>query len=332
MSDINLEDTALLTSHIKEYWHQQITPYASNLGDISESVGLIGFCCDAGVKRNNGRVGASQGPTAFRDHMRKVACHNTLSSTIDFGDIVVIDDQLEAGQKELSVLVAKQVQQVKRLLVIGGGHETAYGTFCGLHEALGADCKIGIINLDAHFDLRQPGDAGASSGTPFYQIQALTGPDNFYYFCMGLARESNTQILFDRADEWGVMYRTDSQMKHSDLDQIKRELQSFAQSCDALYLTIDMDVLPHYQAPGVSAPAVRGVDLDVIESVIDQVIDCAQYCRFGLPVVELTELNPNHDPQGVTARTAAFLANRMLKSATVPINFSAQNSKQKERI
>jgi formiminoglutamase len=293
-------------------WHHRVIPSPDGLFDSNQYRGLIGFCCDVGVNRNNGRIGAAEGPAALRGQLRNIALHDDDFQLIDFGDVVVTDEELEAGQQQLAEQVAAVITQVGRLLVVGGGHETAYGSFCGLHKALGADSRIGIINLDAHFDLRRPGNLGPSSGTPFFQIQALTGADKFHYCCMGVAREANTEALFRRADEWGVHYRTDTEMRSADLEQINTELKSFAQTCDALYLTIDMDVLPHYQAPGVSAPAVRGVSLDVIEAVIDQVIDSAQYCRFGLPLVELTELNPSHDPQRVTARTAAVLAGRML--------------------
>lgn len=101
-------------------------------------------------------------------------------------------------------------------------------------------------------------------------------------------------------------------MKPEHLTAIGAEIDAFAQQVDALYLTIDLDVLPHYQAPGVSAPASRGVNLEVIEAVVAFVQHSARHCRFGLPLVELTELNPSCDMQGVTARTAAVLANALL--------------------
>ena len=56
-------------------------------------------------------------------------------------------------------------------VVLGGGHEVAFGTYLGLarisRSAHPGD-RIGILNLDAHFDLR-PGPV-PSSGTPFRQI------------------------------------------------------------------------------------------------------------------------------------------------------------------
>lgn len=294
-------------------WHHRVVMANTETHLVrSESIGLLGFACDLGVKRNLGRQGAAEGPMALRDKLRNLAWHWGNRKLVDFGDIKIEDEDLETGQAQLSEEIVKAIPEVSRLLVVGGGHETAFGSFAGLQKALGPEASIGIINLDAHFDLRRPGFQGSSSGTPFYQAQTLTGTKNFHYYCLGLSRESNTESLFRRAQEWGVMYRFDHEMTLTDMPQLQADLFAFTEPLDALYLTVDLDVLPHYQAPGVSAPAARGVDLAVIEKTIDLVIDSAKQCRLGLPLVEISELNPMYDQQGVTASTAAMLACRML--------------------
>ncbi len=294
-------------------WHHQVILPDSKLSARADYSGLLGFCCDAGVERNNGRIGAAQGPEALRNQLKNLAWHNGDQQIIDFGDVKVSDSDMEAGQALLALQVGAALTKVSRLLVVGGGHETAYASFCGLRRALPTGSKIGIINLDAHFDLRCPDDRGPSSGTPFYQIQELVGADSFHYFCLGVAKESNTEALFKRANQWSVQYYTDTELNQLPPPQINNVLQKFCHNCDALYLTIDMDVLPHYQAPGVSAPASRGVSLQLIETLISIVSACAENCRYGLPLVEISELNPNYDQQQVTARTAAILAAQLLQ-------------------
>jgi len=293
-------------------WHHRVDIDSDGDQPGADHTGLIGFSCDIGVRRNHGRPGAAQGPAAFRGQMRNIAWHGDTQRLWDFGDVLAEGEALEEAQATLAEQVSAALKKVSRLLVIGGGHETAWGSFCGLHAALPEGTRIGIINLDAHFDLRRPEAVGPSSGTPFYQIRELTGADNFHYCCLGVAEESNTGTLFNRARAWGVHYRTDHDMTLAQLDEIRAEIDRFAGSVDALYLTIDMDVLPHYQAPGVSAPATRGVSLEVIEAVIAQIKHSARQCRLGMPLVELTELNPACDSQGVTARTAAVLASALL--------------------
>ncbi|MDT9702772.1 arginase family protein, partial [Streptomyces sp. P17] len=55
---------------------------------------------------------------------------------------------------------------------------------------------------------------------------------------------------------------------------------------DLVYLTLDLDVLPHWQAPGVSAPAARGLPLAVVEHLIAQVRQAGPKLRLA-DVVEL---------------------------------------------
>jgi formiminoglutamase len=81
---------------------------------------------------------------------------------------------------------------------------------------------------------------------------------------------------------------------------------------DLIYLTIDIDVLSHFQAPGVSAPAARGVPLSTIEQIIALTLEKA---GDRLALADLVELCPAYDQDGVTAKTAALLARRILMSA-----------------
>ena len=74
--------------------------------------------------------------------------------------------------------------------------------------------------------------------------------------------------------------------------------------------TTCLDVLPAAVAPGVSAPAPRGVDLDVIESVIDAVASCGK-----LRLADIAELNPAFDIDQRTARVAARLVARIVETA-----------------
>lgn len=293
-------------------WHQKVSP--SSMDNSNSSVGFLGFACDAGVRRNKGRLGAAAGPYALRRQLANLAWHGDADLLVkDFGTVEVDGDALELGQEELASKVAGALPSVRRLLVVGGGHETAWGSFSGLARMFDPTAtRIGIINLDAHFDLRMTGEQGPSSGTPFAQIAEQFGREAFHYCCLGLAKTGNTESLFKRADELGVSYREDRDMRVSDIPEVLEQVRAFCRGLDMLYLTIDLDVLPHYQAPGVSAPAARGVALEVVEAVIDEVEHLASSLPKGMPLVEISELNPEFDESGVTAKTAALLADTLL--------------------
>ncbi|MGO2031996.1 MAG: arginase family protein, partial [Glutamicibacter ardleyensis] len=167
--------------------------------------------------------------------------------------------------------------------------------------------RIGILNLDAHFDLRSA--PRRSSGTPFKDIandMQAAGRD-FRYAVIGISEPNNTRVLFDQAHALGVRYLVDEQCGAGNLEAVIEFVREFLGSVDQLYLTIDLDVLPAATAPGVSAPAAYGVPLEVIHAVCRYVADSG---KLGL--VDVVELNPSFDIDARTARTAARLINTLI--------------------
>ena len=291
-------------------WHQRMVL----LDEHSHGgVALLGFACDAGVQRNHGRIGARFAPTQVRRFLANIPVAKNAVALWDAGDVLCEGDALENAQaafaNEISQLLARDIFPIG----IGGGHEIAYASFCGLADYLADDLSaagrapnIGILNLDAHFDLRL--DERASSGTPFLQIAQDCERRGwaFHYCCLGVSEFANTTALFERARALQVNWRLDEQMQERHLSEILAQVEAFLALLDVLYLTIDLDVLPAAVAPGVSAPAALGVPLSVIEAVVDRV------CASGkLRVADLAEFNPEFDVDGHTARTAARLIARV---------------------
>lgn len=283
--------------------HQQVKPGARRA--------VIGFACDAGVKRNKGRVGAKEGPAALRQALANLSAPADAIPFSDLGDVVVADDALEVGQETLATAIGEVLSGLERLVVLGGGHETAFASFQGMRRAH-PRARIGILNLDAHLDLRLPGEAGGSSGTPFAQIRQLD-PDGFDYLCVGYAEEANTQALMKRAKDWNVGLVRDHELSANPLAAHPAITDLIGRN-DLFYLTIDIDVLSHFQAPGVSAPAARGLPLSTIEQIVSFAIKTAARLKTPLALADLVELSPAYDRDGVTARTAALLARRLLMS------------------
>lgn len=270
---------------------------------------LLGFVCDAGVKRNQGRIGAAQGPQAIRRALANLPAHG-IACLFDAGDIACEGDDLEAAQAALAQAVRRQLDAGAHPVVLGGGHEIAWGTWQGLRahlDAAGDRSRVLILNLDAHFDLRtaRPG----TSGTPFDQIaQACASAERpFDYACMGVSRLSNTASLFERARELKVTYVEDTDMQERHLEARLAQIDALINDVAHVYLTIDLDVLSASVMPGVSAPAAYGVPMSVVEAIVTHVR------RSGkLRVADLAEYNPHFDAQGTGARVAARLAYRLL--------------------
>lgn len=291
-------------------WHQVIQPFTASAGD--KGIALVGFACDAGVERNHGRTGARQGPTALRSALGNMPVH-ACTSIADAGDIVcqptAESDGLEQAQQALAQTVADILGTGKLPIALGGGHEIAWASFSGLAQHLAQReqaPRIGVINLDAHFDLRMA--ERASSGTPFRQIaeDCATRGWPFHYCCLGISSFANTQALFERAHKLGVHWRLDEEMTVARLQSTIDLVQAFTAQVDHVYLTVCLDVLPAAVAPGVSAPATRGVTLDVVEPLIDAVTTSGK-----LRTADIAELNPTLDIDQRTARVAARLVARI---------------------
>jgi formiminoglutamase len=293
-----------------QYWHQEIL--VSHIEDLKNNnptdIGIIGYVCDEGVKRNQGRIGAQKGPKSIRNKLGKLPIHFENKKIIDFGDVICIDENLEDCQKALSKTVSTLISNKILPIAIGGGHDIAYANFNGIKEAIKnvSNNKIGIINFDAHFDLRAV-ETQPSSGTPFHQI--ITENNAVAYFAIGIQQQSNPKELFEIAAQKKVSYISNFDCETFSKD-LKSNLNTFIKEVDYLYITIDMDGFSSAYAPGVSAPSALGFTPSFVYKVLaflfqsKKVISC-----------DIAELNPDFDRDDSTASLAARLVDYMVQIA-----------------
>ncbi|MGW5124854.1 formimidoylglutamase [Streptomyces sp. NPDC004069] len=277
-------------------WHNAVNADRPD----SPGLALIGFRSDEGVRRNGGRPGAADGPAAIRRALASKALGADLV-VHDAGDVNVVDGDLETGHENLAAAVRSLVRAGHLPIVLGGGHETAYGSYRGLASSGVLDGRrLGILNLDAHFDLRQADRA--TSGTPFRQIADLEQGRGatFTYAVVGISESSNTTALVRTAADLNVAFRTDEESQERHLDDVLDFVARFADQVDVLHLTLDLDVMPASAAPGVSAPAALGVPPTVVIEICRAV---AESGKLGL--FDVVELNPAYDRDHATAALAA---------------------------
>jgi formiminoglutamase len=237
--------------------HEVVRAY-DDTSAAGSSVVLLGFCSDEGVRRNLGRVGAKDGPAAIRAALAPLAWRAGDTLLFDGGDLVCEGDQLEQLHGELSTRVQELISAGHLPIVIGGGHEVAFGTGSGVLAAFPAPAKIGIINIDAHLDLRTP--PTRNSGSSFADLAACCAEDDreFSYLCLGASESSNSEALWSRAKSLQATCIIDLFVREN-WAKTRELCRSFIDRCDRIYLSVDMDVHPSHEAPGVSAPASLGV-------------------------------------------------------------------------
>ncbi len=290
-------------------WHQLIECIDLNSEEkLEDGCYFIGFCCDEGVRRNKGRVGSEDGPKFIRQAMCNLAGKSKMPRIFDAGDVFCHDEQLEDAQEIMSGKIARLVSKGRLPIVLGGGHETAWASYLGLRKAIGSDPRIGIINIDAHFDLR-PVKHGANSGTPFRQMADWSKQYNvpFDYFILGIQPASNTTALFNYANENNVEYITADNFAFQPLEYTSDRLEVFMTDKDLIYLTIDLDVFDAAFAPGVSATKSLGMLPQQLIPVLNTISGSGK-----IRLVDVCECNPRLDVANMTSKLAAALIYRII--------------------
>ncbi|WP_282173919.1 formimidoylglutamase [Cytobacillus firmus] len=282
--------------------HQQVklldlTAEIKEVG-TGKSFGLIGFKCDEGVRRNQGRRGAAKAPEEVKRAMAKFPWHLPMNTKVfDAGDIECVEGNMEEAQAELGKTVSFLFKKGVTPLIIGGGHETFYGHYLGVREYLGPDASIGIINIDAHFDMR-PYEQQTSSGTMFKQI--LDQDQNCGYLAAGIQKLGNTAALFETAHKYNVSYIVEEQLSSPDTSGALKQLDDFAAKYDNLILTLCTDVINSSFAPGVSAPSPFGLEPKKVRELIRYIVSKEKTISF-----DVCEVNPDFDNGNKTIALAA---------------------------
>lgn len=318
-----------------DLWQGRIDPEDGDLGtrlhqkvktfDASNHVpgiSFIGLSCDLGVQHNQGRVGAKQGPIALRKALANLAWHHD-TKFYDVGDIHISTEDLSDPLAKAQEVYGEQVKQLlmneQFVIGLGGGHEIAWASYQGCRAYLDTlaikDATVGILNLDAHFDLRKPAKGAnwkGSSGTPFYQVAKDCEKKNvpFRYACLGISELANTKALFNFAREHDVKYLLDDQCT---LDTSETLIHEFLANLDYLYVTICLDALPASVCPGVSAPSALGIPMPFVLGALKQVYQACKLHKVKWLMSDLAELNPDLDRDQHTAKVAARLAYEIMR-------------------
>lgn len=266
-----------------------------------KKVCFVSFDSDEGVRRNSGRLGAKEGWV----HMKKaLSGFPIFIEDLNFYDlespIEVIGRDLESAHAELSDVVTALKRKNFLVVVLGGGHDIAYGTYSGiLNYALEKNPtpNIGIINFDAHFDMRDYSN-GRNSGTMFLQIADDCQKQNikFDYNVFGIQKFSNTKRLFDTADKFGVKYFFADEIRYLPTDHVF----SILKRNDYVHLSLCTDVFHVTSAPGVSAPQTFGVNP---RNAMPFLKTIATYSKNL--TIDVAEINPAFDYDDRTSRLMA---------------------------
>lgn len=288
---------------MKDLWNGRLDSYeeidlrlwqvVQEIKEAQEAGGVcfVGYDTDDGVVRNLGRKGAESGSNAIRKAIQSFPQLKGLK-VYDYRNLE--KKSVEEAQKEYSEKIADVLKKGIFPIGLGGGHDIAYGSYLGIRKAH-PDKKIGIINFDAHLDMR-PYDKGRTSGTSFKEI--MDNDKNTQYAIVGFQKMGNTERLIKTAEAFNVLILEEECSEES----IIKSLEEFIKKVDIVYVTFCMDVFDASTAPGVSAPVVMGLDPKKGKRLLRFLMETEK-----VVCVDFAEVNPVYDIDNMTAKLAGCL-------------------------
>ncbi len=239
-------------------------------------------------------------PAAIRQALRRFSTYDVetggeLALRIrDQGDVDVATLNLEDGFAPVRDAVQAATAEHGLTILLGGHNGATRPAAHGLGVPLD---KVGLITLDAHFDLRGT-DGGLLNGNPIRALleDGLPGAN----ICqIGLAPFANTAAMHHIAADAGIGVFTISDVKRRGIMRVLDEALARLAHVETIMIDFDIDVIDRSQCPG--APGARPGGLPV-DSFFEAARLLAANPQVGL--VDLTEFDPSLDVSEITALTA----------------------------
>ncbi|WP_462409804.1 agmatinase family protein [Neobacillus sp. Marseille-QA0830] len=259
--------------------HEWIQPLTNESSDVSLAEKADVLVVGVPLSRSSiSASGASEFPDHFRRSWKSFSTYH-LEEDTDLAEITAVDagdvpmhvtdiSRCHDNIVEASSMLHGRFPKAK-ICGIGGDHSITAMMVKGWKRAK-PGVKIGILQFDTHFDLRDLTDNGPSNGTPMRNLieSGTVKATNIYN--IGLHGFFNTRDLKEYADKTGVHYVTLKQARKLGIETaVGICLEQLAAKVDTIYLTVDMDVLDIAYAPGVPASTPGGMTAaELLEGVL----------------------------------------------------------------
>jgi len=275
--------------------------------DEKKRVAILGYPCDIGVVRNNGRPGAKRGPDAVRGRLPKLGPLINAEFNIDLRHLSLVDrgnievtESLENNHIALTRDAQRILDDGYLTIIIGGGNDQSYCNAKALMNSQ-ASGRIGVVNIDAHLDVRPLIDGNlAHSGSPFRQLlsdsQFRNDGGKFCEFAIQGNQSSSEHAQYVRDNGGDVIWL--SQVRRNVSVEFEKVLRSFSDR--DVFVSFDIDSIQSSDCPGVSCPAVIGLSA---QDALDVCFAAGRHPKTRM--LDLSEYNPDIEEY----RTASLVCN-----------------------
>jgi formiminoglutamase len=172
----------------------------------------------------------------------------------DLGDVVMHVTDIGQCHRNIEQAYAEVTRRLPSVFpcLIGGDHSITFPALTGLSRTVGK--RIGVIQFDAHLDVRDTQYGGRSNGTPIRSLveeAVVRGED---IVTIGLRSFANSREYREYAKRQGITLYTARDVHRQGMDEILGQAIAYlGAKVEAVYVTFDIDVLDQSDVPGVPA-------------------------------------------------------------------------------
>jgi formiminoglutamase len=281
-------------------------------GKLEGRVGIIGAPLS---KSSISHSGAAFAPSTIRSMLSSYSTYSIEENIdlgdiqiTDFGDIVMHPTDIVKSQNRIKETIEQLVAANRETfwIVLGGDHSISYPAISGFQKHWG---KVGIIQFDAHHDLRNLEDGGPTNGTPFRNLIDSDTINGRHLIQIGIRDFANSKAYTDYGKQQGVTIYTMKDVRSREMkDIIAESIQQLEKEVDAVYVSVDMDVLDQAFAPGCPAIGPGGMDS---QSLFEAITFLGE--KEIVKALDIVEIDPMMDFRDMTSRTAAWVILQFLK-------------------
>ncbi len=245
-------------------------------------IALVGLPDDTGVGLNNGRLGAKEGPNAFRSALSTMGVADphgwTWPTIFDAGDVDVVAGDLHETHRRVTEAVESILDLGLFPIGIGGGHDLTFPFVRAVANKFG---PMTGVYFDPHLDVRE----ADGSGMPFRKLIETRAAKSLRIHGFDPMSNSSNHVQYFQ-----------SHGGHIDTNTTPKDLWPNGDT----FVSLDLDVIDAAFAPGVSAMNPNGWTPKytaqwVHEAGLNPSVRC----------FDIMELSPPNDDRNRTARIAA---------------------------
>lgn len=289
---------------------------------------IINACSDFGVHIN----GAKLGPEAISKDIQEIELGKKISNFYTL-HAKEAEKELDKSNKKKNLgpvsdfntklynLIDEVVKKGEFPITLGGDHVIAISSALA---SINTHKNMGIIWVDAHGDYNtfETTQSGNLHGLPYavitgYEKKLLADfhKGNFYNpknaVILG-GRDIDELELPNIKDAGVTLISTKDIHKYGTEAMFKKAMEIVSNGTDGVHISYDLDVIDPKIAPGVSVPAVDGINLDEAYKIADLINE--EINKDIVKSFDLVELNPLLDKDKVTEKIAVEIMERVFSN------------------